>query len=1009
MVRVDTGLYMGQMGFNGAMSGQSGQMHEDTFNVYLARALRQRRKVWREDEDAVQCERLHTLIGDKASRPDIIVQSPDSYPVVVETEWNAPADGDATSRIGKVLLRNMLPIRSAIAVGVPAEVRRWSDQEVEERLRLDGGIELRFACQMSEVSGTSASESSERPMRWPSEGWVVGDVSDLAELVEDVAAPPALLERTTLRVAEQITGYAGALSDSLDKDAASDIAHQLGQQSSEQALRLACCIWMTSWRLHYHLARVSGLREQGLKPISELRAHPDAPVTLSEVRRAWNLILRYNYKSIFLPALAALHPRLPELNGAEVLDGLARLAEEVISLRLGNSIDFAGELFPRLLDDREETAAHYTKSASAEMLAAMAVSRLSGFDWGSLDSVSGLRVADLACGTGTLLRSTYGRIRKLHDATGAGELPALHQRMMEGGLTGLDINALASHMTAAAVSSFDMATPYESSNIGSVGVSGGKTGSLELLDQQEVVDVVGEAVSTSEHLAMNGGFLSVPDASQDVVIQNPPYTRAQGGRAVFALAGLSERQRELSRKALARKVSKLRAEGNRFVNGHAGFGTHFSALADLKLREGGVFASVLPLTAAHADTWSGFREEMLARYERVTAIAFVSDLPSSISADTDIGEILVLATKRASDGESDPESSVICINLNDYPETIVESKHIAKAVESALDERHGGTIAMAGRPVGSWTRIKMLQPRFPWFPLGTRNMTLACTLAGLFAGEFRFDPENLRLPFPIPVTSLSSVLRVGESQDAIGHLRTSERSHAEGRGVFAFDPAHGNTTFTYPSMWSADSNAQRKLKVRPTHDGDPDDREGERFARVLDGKSNLVIATNYRQTSQSLAAAWVIPSALGGRQWTTLIHDEEAVKKAMAIWLNSTLGLMARVGYAQTTQRGRSAMQQGAIRDFPVPDFSGAGEAGQHARTTAEHEFARLSELELMPGSLAWNDPARHEFDKVVLAMLGIAGPAAEDAMDSVRKLWCREPSVHGGNRKVLRYLGILQ
>ena len=996
---------MGQIGFNGTFAGQSGQMHEDTFNVALARALRQRRKVWRDDENAVQCERLQSLTGERARRPDIIVQSPDSYPVVIETEWNTPADRDALSRLGQVLVRNMLPIRSAVAVGIPNEARHWSDQEIERRLGIDGGVELRLACHMSEVSSAIATESVGDPVRWPSVGWVIGDVSDLAELVEDATAPPALLERTTLRVAEQITGYAGALSESLDKQAAREIAHQLGQQSSEQALRLACCIWMTSWRLHSVLSRIPRLRDLGLKPISELRAHPDAPVTLTEVRRAWTLILNYNYKSIFLPALAALHPRLPELNGAEALDGLARLAEETISLRLGNSIDFAGELFPRLLDDREETAAHYTKSASAEMLAAMATNRLRNVDWNSLDSVSGLRVADLACGTGTLLRAAYGRIRKMHDAKGASGLPTLHEKMMEGGLTGLDINALASHMTAAAVSSFDMVTPYKSSNIGSVGVRGGKTGSLELLDQQEVVDVVGEAVSSSEHLELNGGFLSVPDESQDLVIQNPPYTRAQGGRSVFALAGMTEKQRELSRKALAKKVAKLRASGNRFVNGHAGFGTHFSALADMKLRAGGVFASVLPLTSAHADTWSGFREEILARYDQVTAVAFVSDLPSSISADTDIGETLLLATKRSDNGHNTNASSIVCVNLDSYPETIAEAKYVAKAVESSLDQKRGGTITMAGRPIGSWTRIDMLQPSFPWFPLGTRNTTLACTLAGLFAGELRFDPENLRIPFPIPISTLSSVLRVGDSQDAIGHLRTSHRSHAENRGVFAFDEAKDKTAFTYPSMWSADATNQRHIEVSPTHDGTPESQDRSRIARILDAKSNLVIATNYRQTSQALAAAWVTPDALGGRQWTTLIHEDDAVKKSMVIWLNSTLGLMSRVGYAQTTQRGRSAMQQGAIRDFPVPDFSEIGDAGSHARKTAELKFARLSKLKLMPGSLAWNDPARHEIDKVVLTMLGIADDPAAKAMERIRQLWCREPSVHGGNRKILKAL----
>ena len=102
-------------------------------------------------------------------------------------------------------------------------------------------------------------------------------------------------------------------------------------------------------------------------------------------------------------------------------------------------------------------------------------------------------------------------------------------------------------------------------------------------------------------------------------------------------------------------------------------------------------------------------------------------------------------------------------------------------------------------------------------------------------------------------------------------------------------------------------------------------------------------------------------------------------------------------------------MQQGAIRDFPVPDFSDPGDAGCQARATAELEFARLSKLQLMPGSLAWKDPARHEIDNTVLTMLGIADESTAHAMERVRQLWCREPSVHGGNRKILKALQLAQ
>ena len=77
----------GQLAFNGALSGQHGLMHEESFNGALARVLRQRRKVWRADPNAVQCERLRTLISDPAARPDLIVQSPDAYPIAIEVDW----------------------------------------------------------------------------------------------------------------------------------------------------------------------------------------------------------------------------------------------------------------------------------------------------------------------------------------------------------------------------------------------------------------------------------------------------------------------------------------------------------------------------------------------------------------------------------------------------------------------------------------------------------------------------------------------------------------------------------------------------------------------------------------------------------------------------------------------------------------------------------------------------------------------------------------------------------
>ena len=87
-------------------------------------------------------------------------------------------------------------------------------------------------------------------------------------------------------------------------------------------------------------------------------------------------------------------------------------------MRLGNRIDFAGELFPELLKDRKETAANYTLPVTAELLAGLAVDRLTVDDWSNTEELSRLRIADMACGTGTLLRAVYGHIRHNNESTG---------------------------------------------------------------------------------------------------------------------------------------------------------------------------------------------------------------------------------------------------------------------------------------------------------------------------------------------------------------------------------------------------------------------------------------------------------------------------------------------------------------------------------------------------------------------------------------------------------------
>ena len=977
-------------------------MREDTFNEVLAEELRRRRRYWEDNPETVACQRLR-LVEDTREQIDILVQSPDSYPVAVEAEWRDPALADARGRLGKRIVGAPYPVRSAIAVGLPEEARGWTRPRLEREFATPENVPLRFVVLYSNIRGDEPAgrrllESD--VMRWPARGFVTGDVDDLARLCEYATAPPSLVSRMARDVATRITGIATDLRSRTRARTVESIIHSLGQEDPEQGLRLACCIWLTSLRLQNRLAGQSdALGEAGLRSVADMAGDAlGGRVTASAIRGEWQKILSVNYGAIFNAALTSLHPGIPVENASDALSGLGELADEIAAARLGNRVDFAGELFPELLADREETAAHYTLPVTAELLAGLAVDRLEVADWADTDALRRLRIADLACGTGALLRAAYGHIRHRHEAAG-GRVDDLHKALMEECLTGIDINALASHMTASGLSSSGIATEYARSNIAAVSVLEGQTGSLELLVGEQLTDMLG---GTSFDAAANGdqpATITVADASQDVVIQNPPYSRARGGRKLFAVAGIGEDARERSLRRLSSIRSRLRRKGDEMIDGQAGLATDFSALADLKLKPHGVFATVLPLTAAHAESWAGFRKTIERKYDDIMAIAFTGHEEEMMSADTNIREMLLVAGKRPN-GEP---ANVLCVNLSVPPQSQAEAFWYRRLIADAVrPERNADVIALDG-VIGSWVRAASPEPGFPWFAVGMRNHDLATVAARLMAGELYSPQDRTGWSLDVSPATLGRMVEIGPTHHLIGHLRGRD-----GIGAFTFDPVDGDIP-TYPALWAANAETQRRLTLSPTHGGQPVNGDGgDRAGAMLARRGDLFISRTLRMTSQALAAARTSGPMMGGSAWTSLISDDEGVKAALAIWLNATPGLVLRTCYAQTPQPGRARMQVKALAGFPVPDFAAATAAGERARSVARERLAELAALELRPIACASVDDNRKRIDEVALEMVGLDGvPEAARALDFLRAIWCREPTVHGGNRAIMRALGL--
>ena len=981
----------------GAGGGASlGRIQETHFNRALGRALRRKRAAWR-SPNAVIYERTDVLADERAKRPDILVVTPGAAPVSIELEWDAPAEDDARARLGKAV-KDGGQIRSAIAVGAPRAAAGWTDAQLERDIE---SLEFSFAVLSSTRIPNGQTQGDLLPgrdevARWPLKGRVTGTVDDLACLCEYATAPARLVARMTDRVAERLRSLAAMLERSgLTGTTLDDIGRLLGQHSHAQALRLACCIWLTAFRLHAQLAQHSAsVQEAGLRPVTayfeESPLVGELPLlSPMEIQRAWGSILSVNYRAVFETARNSLDARLPTRETALAISEIARMADAIDKGGLGNRIDFAGELFPKLLDDREEVAAHYTLSTTAELLAVLAADRVELPDWSDAEAVAGIRIADMACGTGSLLRAAYQNVRRRHEALG-GEAAGVHRAMLGGGVTGLDVNALAAHMTAAGLSSYDVAEEYERTNIDLAPIADGKTGSLELLAGEELERGV-----------------SVPEASQDLVAQNPPYLRARAGRKMFAVSGISEEER---RRSVSRLEALRRAHGGEWTHGQAGHGPDFSALAHRKLKPGGVFASVLPLTAAHAPTWSGFRKSIEAHYDDVTAIAFTINAVASkgamMSADTHMNEMLLVGTKRAAPRGADEPAAVTCVNLSKPLRSLVEAHWCAKLIKG-IDRIGGSGELWDAERFGSWVRFAPVAPGAPWQALGIRNSDLALAGATLQRGRLHPLGEARGWDFALPFTTLGEIVGIGPTHDLIGHP-----VYGDGRGVFRFRPItpYDRDTPTFPSLWAA-SMTQKRIIVEPTHAGFPlPEKQSEESLRpMLERRSDLFIARNLRMTSQALAAARTTEPIMGGNAWTTLLSEDDGLKAALTIWLNSTLGGMVVTAYGQTTQPGRARVQIRALPDFPVPNFAARSEAGEQARSAALEHLAEVAELELRPFSYALLDDNRKRIDLAALDLVGLGGnAAAARGLDRLRREWCREPATHGGNEAIMAAVGVV-
>ncbi|MDE2857670.1 MAG: hypothetical protein OXN94_07465 [Chloroflexota bacterium] len=980
---------------------------EHTINDAIAELLRKTRYAWR-DSNVVRSESTQLLAGSPGSQPDILIAEPHTAPVVIESEV-LPAvtvEADALAKLGEDLSGSGRTILSSIAVRLPQRFRGAQGRALTKAI--ESANDLDFAL--------FTVKNDEEHSRLPESGWLSGSITDLSLLVQAATIPPFLIDEAANLLEIGVNQAAGLLEEyaTSHPGAIQRIADQLQQQDSIQTRRMATAILANAFMFHENLAGGPGALAE-VRRLDELR-NPLIGFSKPEVLDEWEKILEVNYWPIFDIARRIL-AIIPTLGSAELIGQLARTAQALVARNLMRSHDLTGTVFQRLIADRKFLAAFYTMPASAALLVGLAVSGetlLSEGDWSNPEDVKSLRVADFACGTGTLLSTAYQRISQIHEFHG-GDTASVHPHMMERALVGCDILPAATHLTASMLSGAHPQITYDGSAIftqpyglqddGKIAL-----GSIDLLREMALLEgsqITAKALESSGE-AEKDTWRFVPHGSFDLVIMNPPFVRANNHeRRIpdtpnpnFAAFGATADEQKAMAKA-AKELTKGTVH-----HGSAGEASTFLALADRKLRIDGMLALVMPVTLLSGSSWEKCRTQLASAYDGLIliSIAGTTSAELSFSADTGMGDCLVIGQRT---GRRQTRATFVILKEKpDYPlhgMTVarqIRQLIIDNAIRRLEDGPTGGSIIEFGDDIVGYAIDAPLPSSGGWKLARIVDLSLAQSSYQLATEKRLWLPTQVEAhALALQMTTVGAIGKIGPY-----HLQVS-RGYSDGtRRPFELRQLQGNEVPTYPVLSAHDADRERTMMFEADHDGIPYRPKTQAKRTLADKEIANVFATashchsnlDFRFNSQSTAMQFTSRKTIGGRAWISIQLPTPEHEKVLVLWANTLVGILMFWWHSSRQQPGRGILTKTTLRTLPTLDVTALDDTQLQQ---AAQIFDETCQLPLKPVHELGIDENRKTLDRRFYGeVLGLPDSILADGgpLDILRQKLCREPSIRG-------------
>ena len=939
---------------------QSENIREEAVNTLLAQLLR-------EYGLATRAERRG-----RRGAPDIQLELKTGDAILLECKWDDAAGLLATQLDDR--LQNFPDELALVGVLYPARLKA-ADNLREELAAAD---DIRW--------WTHGTRGAPHPQGYRRQGFVADLAAQLRvmplelEGVDRVIAAAGIVGQAMERAAQIIAPHVG-----IARRIADVIAETDRENDRNAALRIGFLVLFNAMAFQ---ERLSAVNEDVVTVRRALHFVTGGRDTV-ELRDVWRQICdTIDYVPVF--ELAGII--LDELNaGPEGLSGkiIEPLEQAMrVTYRLEGH-DLSGRLFHTLLSDAKFTGAYYTSVPAATMLARLVFHNWPpGVNWKDHEFPASLNVADLACGTGTLLMAVAAEAERRHLAAGGRRAGLLHKAMAEQALHGYDVQLSAIHFAATSLAMLNPAVQFDRMNlyVMPLGASGDNVslGSLDFLGEDEVPvqfalspEATGVVTNGAEKVSGNGnGAKGAADGETarlpnlDLAIMNPPFTRVH--QMLFGVVPPAQRRRmqgELSRRLRSRQASAT-----------AGLGAAFVAAAAPKLRPGeGRLALVLPVTLCTGSSWQQTRD--LIERDFTLDMVIVSHDPTrwNFSDSTDLSEALLIATRRARKDKSERRTTFI--NLWQNPAGIFDAHRMAQAIArrkpAQFEGRGTALLNVDGQHVGEMVSIP--EARIvgrKWAGVQFARVDVIRSALRLVEDSEVWVPGG-RTVARVPLCLLKE----------LGEAGPDRRDIMDG-----FEQTDSVTA--YPMVHGHDSDQRRSLTVEPDKYLAPlaEPRAGRPLKSVdvlWEKAARLLVTERIRlDTVRVMAIRSELPVL--SNVWWEITLDDEYQEKGLAVWLNSSLGLLTIMAERTSTEGSWVAMKKGDLEQLPVLNLRALMPAQLRAMAALFDEL-RDEEFERLPAMA--DCPARRRLDEGLAAILSLPD------LSGLRRLLATEPVV--SNRRL--------